>query len=197
MSYMAGDYYGGDYMAGSIFSSIGNVLRGAVRGFALGGPAGAIAGARAGLPPPKPSGTNPGNLPMVMPTMLPAPFAPQGPGLPPAAQTQLRIGGSISPTGMAIIQHQQGGRRAHPNKSTYVTRGGGTSRWPQALMVHPKGAELVPSRRMNVANPRALRRSLRRVAGFAKLTKRVRRAVSMAASAVGVHRRGGKRKVGK
>src|SRR5207245_9692893 len=88
------------------------------------------------------------------------------------------------------LMAQPGPRRLHPNKSTYVTRGGGTSRWPPQLEVHFKGTEAVPTRRMNVANPRALRRALRRVAGFAKITKRVRRAVSMAASAVGVRHHG-------
>src|SRR5437899_557517 len=92
---------------------------------------------------------------------------------------------------MALMA-QPGHRRLHPNKSTYVTRAGGTSRWPPQLEVHFKGTEAVPTRRMNVANPRALRRALRRVAGFAKITKRVRRAVSMAASAVGVRHHGKK-----
>src|SRR5207244_618276 len=85
-----------------------------------------------------------------------------------------------------------GVRRTHLNKATYVRRGGGTRNLTPGVVV--KGTEFVPTRRMNVANPRALRRSLRRVAGFAKLTKRVRHAVSMAASACGVHRRAAKGK---
>jgi hypothetical protein len=66
-------------------------------------------------------------------------------------------------------------RRTHWNKSTYVIRGGGTSRWGPAgqLTVIPKGTQAVPNRRMNVANPRALRRGLRRLRGFAKLAKKV------------------------
>jgi hypothetical protein len=103
----------------------------------------------------------------------------------------LKLGGRPMP-GMALAG-RFGGRRMHPNKSTYVVRGGGTSRYPPGLNIVVKGTSLVPTRRMNVANPRALRRSLRRVAGFAKLTKRVRHAVSLAASAVGVHR-GARRK---
>ena len=83
-------------------------------------------------------------------------------------------------------------RRMHPNKSTYVTRGGGTSHYPPGLNLVLKGTSLVPTRRMNVANGRALRRALRRVAGFAKTVKRVRRAVSMASSAVGVRHHGKK-----
>ena len=115
-------------------------------------------------------GVNPGNLPAIR--------APQN------------LAMQAMPA-MALMA-QPGHRRLHPNKSTYVTRGGGTSRWPPQLEVHFKGTEAVPTRRMNVANPRALRRALRRVAGFAKITKRVRRAVSMAASAVGVRHHGKK-----
>ncbi len=86
-----------------------------------------------------------------------------------------------------------GMRRHHPNRSTYVTRGGGTSHWPVGLQVHPKGTELVPSRRMNIGNARALRRSIRRVMGFAKIVKRVRSAASRLASAVGARRHAGAR----
>lgn len=69
---------------------------------------------------------------------------------------------------------QNGRHRAmHLNRETYVTRGGGTSRWPQSLMVHPKGTEAVPSRHMNVGNAKALKRSLRRISGFARLARRV------------------------
>lgn len=68
--------------------------------------------------------------------------------------------------------------RGRPNKSTYITRGGGTSRWPQDLIIHPRGTECVRPRRMNVANPRALRRSIRRMAGFAKLARKSIRFVS-------------------
>jgi len=46
-------------------------------------------------------------------------------------------------------------------------------------------------KRMNVANPRALRRALRRVAGFGKLAKRAKRDIARAASAIGVRRGGG------
>src|SRR5258705_10975328 len=65
-------------------------------------------------------------------------------------------------------------RGYRPNKSTYAVRGGGTSRWGPAGMVRiiPKGTVPVKSRRMNVANPRALRRGLRRAAGFVKLARR-------------------------
>lgn len=43
-------------------------------------------------------------------------------------------------------------------------------------------------RTMNVANSRALRRALRRVAGFGKLARRARRDIGRAATAVGARR---------
>jgi len=201
---MRGDYYGrGDYYQGDpgIGSFFGGLFRGIVKGVGTGiklftNPVGAavdiahqITGggaAPAGTPLSQSdrtaaavnavgassSGVNPGSLMRPGGMGGPSPFG----------------GGGMA---MALVPH---GRRSHPNKSTYVIRGGGTSRWGAAgqLQVIQKGTVPVPNRRMNVANPRALRRSLRRVAGFAKLTKRVRRAVSMAASAVGIHHRRGK-----
>lgn len=53
------------------------------------------------------------------------------------------------------------------------------------------GTICVRNRRMNVANPRALRRGLRRVAGFGKLAQRARRDIGRAATAVGA---GGRRR---
>ena len=52
-------------------------------------------------------------------------------------------------------------------------------------------------RRMNVTNPRALRKALRRVAGFGKLACRARRDIGRAATAVGVKRGGGRRMFGR
>jgi len=48
----------------------------------------------------------------------------------------------------------------------------------------PPGTTCVRNRRMNVANPSALRRSLRRVAGFGKLAQRAKRDVARAARAL-------------
>jgi hypothetical protein len=59
------------------------------------------------------------------------------------------------------------------NKSTYATRGGGTSKWMPGLQLHARGTVQVKSRRMNVGNARALRRAIRRARGFAKLAGRV------------------------
>jgi hypothetical protein len=185
-----GDYYRGDYYRGDpgLFSFIGKALGGvakvaggALGGFLTGGPLGAVRGGLtaitggggfSGIAPPPPMLALPSGGPRqygLININRPAPVFDGGGG------------GVIAQPGMRVRGH-------HPNKSTYVTRGGGTSRWPQSLMVHPKGTELVTSRRMNVGNARALRRSLRRIAGFAKLVKRSKRAISRAASAVGVHR---------
>jgi hypothetical protein len=70
-----------------------------------------------------------------------------------------------------------------PNKSTYITRGGGTSRWGAAgnIIVHPKHSTCVKRRRRNVGNARALRRAISRVKGFVKLARK-------AHSLVGGHR---------
>ncbi|HXI65713.1 MAG TPA: hypothetical protein VNH14_14535 [Gemmatimonadales bacterium] len=80
----------------------------------------------------------------------------------------INIGG-----GSAALPAGRVARGYHPNKSTYETRGGGTSRWPRELEVHSPGSVLVRNRRMNVGNARALKRALRRAHGFAKLAKRV------------------------
>jgi hypothetical protein len=63
------------------------------------------------------------------------------------------------------------------NKSTYVTRGGGTSHWKKSLTVHPKGTVCVKRRRRNVGNARALRRAISRVRGFVHLAHRAMRLV--------------------
>ena len=201
--YNAGDYYGrGDYyQAGGLFSLLGKAAKfiggvarkaislapgiGPVIGTALelrerlrqhgvslptGGPLpGITAGAEQAL-------TGVGVM---------APGGGAGPPMiaPPAP------GGMMDYGGHAMVPYGGGRFRAtHPNKSTYVTRGGGTSRWPQTLTVHEKGTELVHGRRMNVANPRALRRALRRAAGFVKLARRAHVKLSH------YHGQGGKKK---
>lgn len=60
----------------------------------------------------------------------------------------------------------------HMNKST-TSRGA------------PAGTVCVRNRSMNVANPRALRRSLRRVAGFGKLAMRAKKDIRRAAKSIG------------
>jgi len=183
MGYYQGDHYRryqGDYYRGdpSFLSGIGRavkVLAGTAIGYLTGGPKGAIAGAVGGTSEAISTGITQETL---------AAGGSQS-ALTPALQAQHKAallkgpvgkppGGMIGgPPGMALaLMPGMHVRRMHPNKSTYVTRGGGTSRWPVGITIHPKGTEAVPSRRMNVANPRALRRALRRAHGFAKLARR-------------------------
>jgi len=95
-------------------------------------------------------------------------MAPGGGGL---ITTTSPYGTPVHPAAIAMQLARM--RHTHPNKSTYITRGGGTSRWPQQILIHPKHTEAVTNRRMNVGNARALRRALRRARGFAKLAHRV------------------------
>lgn len=188
--YNAGDYYGrGDYYQGDpgIFSFLGGLAKKAIGviapaalGFITGGPAGGILGAVKGTVSSVEKGIREetlaaggANPPMIAPPASVGLMAPGGGGR--QIITQSPLG---TPVSFAGLQHQLmpfGMRRTHPNRSTYVTRGGGTSRWPVGLQVHPKGTEQVTSRRMNVGNARALRRGLRRLRGFAKLAHKVLR----------------------
>jgi hypothetical protein len=196
MSYYRGDYYRGDYYRGDpgLFSFLGKALGGVVK---LAG--GAVKSAL-GLAPPT-------TVTSIIPTYQQPGFAGPGPMIgatPPPGVLQtglININRPLPPTydgqsmvGLApmMMAGQACGKGFHLNKSRYVTRGGGTSHYPMGLQLHERGTVCVKTRRMNVGNARALRRALRRVSGFAKLVKRSRRAVARAASAVGVHHRGGK-----
>lgn len=83
------------------------------------------------------------------------------------------------PGGRTVRDPFEGGRLVstvprghHLNKQTYVTRGGGTSRWPQSVQVREKGTIAVRNRRMNVANGRAILRASRRMRAFARIARR-------------------------
>lgn len=174
-----GDYYKGDYYRGDFFKSLVRGVGGAIKGFVTGGPAGAITGGVAGLvgkgahpnlPQPK------SQLPMIAPpTFAPTPLGQGISNYPVVTDGDTDGGGSASMGGMipSFSQTFPPTKGYHLNKSTYETRGGGTSRWPHSLQIHPKGTVLVRNRRMNVGNARALKRSLRRAAGFARLARRV------------------------
>jgi hypothetical protein len=178
--YYRGDVYGfrGDYYRGDpgLFSFIGKALGGVAKvagGFLSGGPMGAI---KAGLGVIGGGGASTGVA--MMPSPYPAMFGPTLPGGP--QRGLINIGGGGSQTGLINIDGGGPGvparvRGMHVNKSTYETRGGGTSRWggPGNLQLHPKGTTLVRNRRMQVGNTRALKRSLRRIKGFAHLARSV------------------------
>ncbi|SRR5712691_863225 len=184
--YNAGDYYGrGDYyQAGGIFGFLGGVFKKAVGLIPGVGPVlQAAAGIRSalqhhGVPLPAPYVPGPAGMVPGVGSALEQGFAGLAPGgggvpmiAPPAGViTTSPLGTPVHPAAIAMQLARM--RHTHPNKSTYVSRGGGTSRWPPGLLVHPAHTEMVTSRRMNVANPRALRRALRRAAGFVKLARR-------------------------
>lgn len=190
-NYAAGDNYGRlgnyPYAAGGLFSSIGRAIGGAVRAVTgvasavLPGPAGAVAGAINRI-----AGGGTASLPAT--SLVPLPQSV------PVTRTP-GVGGLISrilpggDTGYEVDLGQLpniGGCPTgyHRNKSGYFLKSG---------QYVPKGSVCVKNRSMNVANGRALRRGLRRVAGFGKLARRARRDIGRAATAVGVRR--GARKV--
>lgn len=179
MSYYQGDYYQGDYYQGEPFLGalvgmgatwLGKKLLG--RGAAktaiattgasalVTGGAGTAAGMAAGA-------FVPGLVKKF--TEIPMPgggvFRPMRilPGGVPAYSPGVPSGGVCCPTGF------------HPNKSVSKAR---------ATMGAPPGSICIRNRSMNVANPRALRRGLRRVSGFGKLAARTRKTLKAAARAV-------------
>ena len=204
MYYGQGDYYKGDYYTGDpgIFGTLGRVIGGAVGGFIRGGPTGAIVGAVGGTAVAlrknlaEETLAAGGSASAYTPAMKAR-----------HAEILARGGaGTIQRGGLAMQRLAAGAggglmlppgagrmRRLHWNKSAYFTRGGGTSQWPRGVQLHPAGTVAVPSRRMNVANARALRKAIRRLSGFGKIVHRIKRAVGRANSAVGNVRRGGKR----
>jgi hypothetical protein len=168
--YYKGDYYG--YRAGGIFGSIGKFLGGVATTIGRvasvvpipgGNIIGRVAGAVGGI-------LNPRQGTAIAPM---APVLRQLPSLPPISAGQ--VGPFMGQTG-GLIQVQT------------VTAGGR----PSVKVLDQRTGRVVSMRkRMNVANPKALRRALRRVAGFGKLAKRAKRDIARAASAIGVHRGGG------
>lgn len=145
-----GDYatggYGGQIGDPGLFGFLGKIVKKAAP--VLGrffGPVGAVVGAAIGA----------SEAAKVLTTV----GQPAIPGLPPAAPSMPGVG-LIQPVVAGVVQGALAGRRAggvcpsgyHPDKRT--------------------GTRCVRNRRMNIANPRALRRSMRRVKGFEKLARR-------------------------
>lgn len=166
--YGRGDYYRGDYyrgdpgLLGDIFKGVKKAVRGVARvvGAFAPGPIGVIA--RTLVPQP---GQAPGRVP----------FFPPEPSIPqfgPAFGPQQPVG---TMTGQGFLPGVCGMKGTRPNKSSYYRAVPGN---PMQGVLIPKGSVCVTTRRLNVANPRALRRSIRRIAGFAKLARRSIRWVS-------------------
>lgn len=187
-NYSRGDYYRGDYYRGDLFGSLLKGIGGAVKGFVTGGPVGAIGGAISAVtakkitPPTLYAQQAP--MPMIAPPLVSSqprqmidirgPFG-TGIGLGPYAGGQAPVGTMLPPSQGGFTQ-ACGIKGTRPNKSGYYkqrTRGN-----PADVVYIPKGSVCVKTRRMNVANARALRRSIRRAQGFAKMARRVMTFVS-------------------
>lgn len=178
--YYQGDYYRGDYYRGD-FLGIGKLVGGIAKA------AGSVAGS---LFRSSPLGQAVNSVANIVHPSLPAPKGMALQLSAPAPQYGLiNVGGGGTQGGLINIAGgapppasllsglptAPGMKGYHLNKTTYETRGGGTSRWGGAgnLQIHPKGSTLVKNRRMNVGNARALKRALRRAGGFARLARRV------------------------
>jgi hypothetical protein len=174
VGYYRGDYYRGDYYRGDFFGSLFKGIKGAAVGFLTGGPAGAVRGAATALVGSGSHASLPAPRPNISPEVrnIQAGIVPDV-DYPPAISNYpvSNGGGDMIPSFQNTAQLPH--RGYHLNKSTYETRGGGTSRWPHSLQLHQKGTVLVRNRRMNVGNARALKRALRRAGGFARLARRV------------------------
>ena len=157
------------------------VIGGAAKGFVTGGPAGALKGA-AGAAITAIRGKSAGPGQVVLPpspfTLPPSPFTNGGggvtfpgiggfPGGGGTTTKQLPPGGPgtvITDVG-AVIACQTG---FHANKSAYYRRS------PQGTVIfHPRGTVCVRNRRRNPLNPRALSRSLSRMASAKRAVMRV------------------------
>lgn len=175
-------------------------LIGGITGFLTGGPIGAVAGAIGGATAgggaggalqagvyrglPQAGGTNSSALPSVGgggPSFggFPQYFRPGGAG---GARGFAATGDQGIPAGGTMVTTDGGGtslvcttKGQHLNKSHYFRKPHGLAEnighWGGAVEVD-KGTVCVKNRRLNVANPHALRRALRRARGFEKLAMR-------------------------
>lgn len=176
-------------------SFLGTLARG-VAGFVAGGPAGAAAAVLSA--PKKPGGgavTIPYNpIPVVTPdsvkttrsvSLMPPGYQSTTTAYYPGGDTITNPGAlgtfnAACPTGFRM------------NKSRYVTRGGGTSRWPVGLQLHEKGSVCVRRRSINPGNGKAATRAVRRLVAFYRLSNRVAKQLRRAAAGAKLGR-GGRR----
>jgi len=187
-----GDYYRGDYYRGDpgIFSGIGKAIGAVAKGAvavgraALGLPAAPTTPQIVPMPPMMSNGyTQYGGIKSTGEGygMVPT-FASTLPQVPSSAPGAVKAPGfdafvsRILPFGeTGYIPGQLGGcnvRGHHLNKSGYFTKGGGTSKYPQGVQYHEAKTLCVKNRHMNVTNPKALRRAIRRSRGAVKLLRK-------------------------
>ncbi len=178
--YYQGDYYRGDYYSGDPFLGIGSLIGFAAKGFSkLFKKKATTALARTnmgmmGRAPGMIAGMGIGQMIPRMPS-----FAPKRPGTVLERGPVRRTIEKILPGGRTGLEAEACLAGYHMNKQTSFGK---------ATMGMEAGTFCVRNRRMNVANPRALRRSLRRVCGFGKLAARTRTSIGRAATAVGAGR---------
>jgi len=151
-----GDYrtygYAGDPgFLSSLWKGIKKIAPTVIGGI-IGGPIGAVVGAAGGAGPPRlpaPPGTIGGAITFPGGTMISSAYQPMGAGIQTRGRGSSVIGGMVPSAG----------------------RAGGVC--PSGYHLAKDGSgRMVRNRRMNIANPRALRRAMRRVQGFEKLAKR-------------------------
>jgi hypothetical protein len=159
MSYYRGDYYRGDYYRRGDPFSIGGLFSGIGK---------VVSGAVGGMLTGGPIGAIAGG----------------------AAGLKSAIGTSIIPPAPSVSFPGGGGQLVQP--MSMLSGGGQITPVPglggvisRILPGGQTGYYIKRKRRMNVVNPRALRRAIRRVSGFGKLVQRSKRAIARANSAVG------------
>ena len=165
MSYAArpmGDYktygYAGDPgFLSSLWRGIKKIAPTVIGGL-IGGPAGALIGAAGSGGKPTPQlqipGTVGGAITFPGGTRVSTAFTPYKDPRPPGGQYRLP---PYTAQGPGILPYGGAGVASPPSGYHYAKDGSG---------------RIVRNRRMNIANPRALRRAMRRVQGFEKLAKR-------------------------
>lgn len=167
----------------AFLGSLGKALGGAIKGFVTGGPIGAITGGVGALVP-KRTGAGTGLVQQYPSPIVRSPFefGPLKVGTPRAFYPQIGPPVGDVPTGQIPMMVSPDGRICpipgqRYNKSTYVIRGGGTSRWSRVPLgtpqVIPKGTVCVTKRTINAGNGRAATRALVRLAAFDRLATRV------------------------
>jgi hypothetical protein len=189
----------------SLGSILGGIAKVAVGGI-IGGPVGALGAAATLVPKPK-AGPVAYAPTFVNSASPPPPAYPIQVSNPLTGTPIIQLGQPTYPTFGPMLPTTPSGpayapatmARTHPNKSTYVTRGGGTSRWPAGLQLHPKGTVQVTNRRMNAGNGRAAKHAVRRLVAFYRLSNQVAKQLRKAASRAGIHRgtRGRPRQLGR
>lgn len=164
--YYRGDYYRGDPFLGGLVKGLGKVVGGVAKtvGGFVPGPGGAVLRAAGGLLAPT---KLPGPLPLQGTAIAPLPPMPvtRTPGLRGAMQRLLPGGATgyeVSPSELLAGMSDGCPKGYHRNKAGYYTAAGYV----------PAGSKCVKNRRMNVVNPRALRRGIRRAKGAVKLLRK-------------------------